>query len=201
VPCPGLTHLGRGAIENALRATTRSRRSIRRSPAVTPCVTLALFQPLKSRLSDWYRFEIRTNDVLIAYYVVTEDRCFTIIIGDEPIALEAGEVIVYTKGDAHALSSSPGMRADPLPPGALDAVAGSQLPFVITYGSDGPTTAKFVCATSPAMPNRSIRCSTICRRSSKPETSRAAMRAAWPVLPCGDNRIGKQARRRRKHPR
>jgi AraC-like DNA-binding protein len=82
---------------------------------------------------------------LIAYHVVTEGRCFTNIIGEEPIALEAGEVIVYTKGDAHVLSSSPGMRADPLPPGALDAVTGSQLPFFINYGSDGPTTAKFVC--------------------------------------------------------
>lgn len=82
---------------------------------------------------------------LIAYHVVTEGRCFTNIIGEEPIALEAGEVIVYTKGDPHVLSSSPGMRADPLPPDALDAVTGSQLPFFINYGSDGPTTAKFVC--------------------------------------------------------
>jgi AraC-like DNA-binding protein len=82
---------------------------------------------------------------LIAYHVVTEGRCFTNIIGEEPIALEAGEVIVYTKGDAHVLSSSPGMRADPRPPGALDAITGSQLPFFINYGSDGPTTAKFVC--------------------------------------------------------
>ena len=82
---------------------------------------------------------------LIAYHVVTEGRCFANIIGEEPIALRAGEVIVFTKGDPHVLSSSPGMRADPRPQGALDGVSGSQLPFVINYGSDGPTTAKFVC--------------------------------------------------------
>lgn len=82
---------------------------------------------------------------LIAYHVVTEGRCFANIIGEEPIAIEAGQVIVFTKGDAHVLSSSPGMRADPRPPGALDGLTGSQLPFVINYGSDGPTSAKFVC--------------------------------------------------------
>ena len=59
---------------------------------------------------------------LIAYHVVTEGRCFADIIGGEPIALEAGEVIVFTKGDPHVMSSSPGMRADPFTPGVLDAV-------------------------------------------------------------------------------
>jgi len=49
---------------------------------------------------------------LIAYHVVTEGRCFTNLIGEEPIAVEAGEVIVFTKGDQHVLSSSPGMRAE-----------------------------------------------------------------------------------------
>ena len=50
---------------------------------------------------------------LIAYHVVTEGSCFANILGEEPIAVEAGEVIVFTKGDPHVLSSSPGMRADP----------------------------------------------------------------------------------------
>ena len=58
---------------------------------------------------------------LIAYHVVTEGRCFANIIGEEPIAVEAGEVIVFTKGDPHVMSSSPGMRADPVAPDALDA--------------------------------------------------------------------------------
>jgi AraC-like DNA-binding protein len=82
---------------------------------------------------------------LIAYHVVTEGRCFANIIGEEPIAIEAGEVIVFTKGDPHVLSSSPGMRADPRPPGALDAAHASQLPFLINYGGGGPATAKIVC--------------------------------------------------------
>lgn len=82
---------------------------------------------------------------LIAYHVITEGRCFANIVGEEPIAIQAGEVIVFTKGDPHVLSSSPGMRADRSAPNALDAAARSQLPIFINYGSGGATTAKFVC--------------------------------------------------------
>jgi AraC-like DNA-binding protein len=81
---------------------------------------------------------------LIAYHVVTEGRCFGNIIGGEPIAVEAGEVIVFTKGDPHVMASSPGMRADPFTPGVIDAATG-QLPIFINYGGDGPTSAKLVC--------------------------------------------------------
>lgn len=82
---------------------------------------------------------------LIAYHVVTEGRCFTNIIGEEPVPIEAGDVIVFTKGDPHVLSSSPGMRAASGPPRSLDGMTRTQLPFVINYGSDGPVSAKFVC--------------------------------------------------------
>lgn len=81
---------------------------------------------------------------LIAYHVITEGRCFANIVGGEPVAVEAGEVIVFTKGDPHVMSSSPGMRADPVPPGILDAASASQLPFLMNYGGDGPR-AKLVC--------------------------------------------------------
>ena len=82
---------------------------------------------------------------LIAYHVITEGRCFANIIGEEPIAVEAGEVIVFTRSDPHILSSSPGMRADRVAPDALDAAAAGQLPFFINYGGEGPVSAKFVC--------------------------------------------------------
>jgi len=82
---------------------------------------------------------------LIAYHVVTEGRCFANIIGEEPIPVEAGEVIVFTRGDPHVLSSSPGMRADPAAPHPIEAVALSQLPFVVNFEADGPPSAKFVC--------------------------------------------------------
>ena len=82
---------------------------------------------------------------LISYHVVTEGRCFASTIGGEAIAIETGEVIVFTRGDPHVMSSRPGMRADPVAPDALDAAAASQLPFFINYGGEGPPSVKLVC--------------------------------------------------------
>ena len=82
---------------------------------------------------------------MIAYHVVAEGRCFANIIGGEPIAVKAGEVIVFTRGDPHVMSSSPGMRADPFAPGVIDAATRGQLPFFINFGGRGPTSAKLVC--------------------------------------------------------
>ncbi len=84
-------------------------------------------------------------DHLIAYHVVTEGRCFASIVGGEPIALEAGEIIVFTNGDPHVMSSSPGMRADPVAPDALEAITANQLPFFMNYGGNGPASVKLVC--------------------------------------------------------
>ena len=84
-------------------------------------------------------------DHLIAYHVVTEGRCFANVVGAAPIAIGAGEVIVFTKGDPHVMSSSPGMRADPGTPGPLDATIDGQLPFFINHGGDGPPSARLVC--------------------------------------------------------
>jgi AraC-like DNA-binding protein len=82
---------------------------------------------------------------LIAYHAVTGGRCFATIIGGSPIAVEAGEVIVFTNGDPHVMSSNPGMRADPVAPDALDAATASQLPFLMNYGDHGPASARLVC--------------------------------------------------------
>jgi hypothetical protein len=81
---------------------------------------------------------------LIAYHVVTDGRCFAYAIGGEPIAVEAGEVVVFTKGDPHVMSSGPGMRGNPFSPSVIDAVDTGQLPLQINFGSTGPTT-KLVC--------------------------------------------------------
>ena len=113
---------------------------------------------------------------LISYHVVTEGRCFAGIIGAEPIAVEAGEVVVFTKGDPHVMSSSPGMRAAPVTAEAFDAAAASPLPFSVNYGGGGRHRSGWSAASLPARRSRSIRCSTTCRRSSRPETRRMAIR-------------------------
>jgi AraC-like DNA-binding protein len=83
--------------------------------------------------------------LLISYHVVTEGRCFAGIIGAEPIVVEAGEVVVFTKGDPHVMSSSPGMRAAPVTAEAFDAAAANPLPFSVNYGGGGPPSVRLVC--------------------------------------------------------
>src|SRR5258708_35231655 len=82
---------------------------------------------------------------LMPCHVVTEGRCFASILGGEPIAVEEGEVVVFTRGDPHVMASSPAMRADPVAPDALDGARASQLPFFVNYGGEGPPSVKLVC--------------------------------------------------------
>lgn len=82
---------------------------------------------------------------LISYHVLTHGRCFATVIGAEPITLEAGEVIVITRGDPHVMSSRPGMRANPVPRDVMALPAEGSLPFSMKYGADGPVSARLVC--------------------------------------------------------
>jgi AraC-like DNA-binding protein len=80
---------------------------------------------------------------LISYHIVTEGSCFASVIGeDEPIEVQAGEVIMFTRGDPHVMSSVPGMRAEPMP---ADALCDIQLPYVLNFGEEGPATVKLIC--------------------------------------------------------
>jgi AraC-like DNA-binding protein len=82
-------------------------------------------------------------DHVIPYHIVVEGSCFACILGeDDPVEVKEGEVIVFTRGDPHVMSSMPGMRAGPVPANAL---ADIQLPYVLTYGEDGPATVKLIC--------------------------------------------------------
>jgi len=50
---------------------------------------------------------------VVEFHVVTRGACWGGIVGEPPLRLEAGEVIVFPQGDAHVLASTPGMRAPP----------------------------------------------------------------------------------------
>ena len=83
-------------------------------------------------------------DHLIAYHVVTAGHCFATIGDGEPIALEAGQVLVVTNSDPHTMSSSPRLRADPPMPDVLEVAAAADKPFCINLG-DGPASTNLVC--------------------------------------------------------
>jgi len=81
---------------------------------------------------------------LISYHVVTEGSCYGGLIGKPPVRLEAGDVIVFPHGDAHVMSSAPGMLSPPklenyLPPPR------TQLPMPVRSGGGGSERTHLVC--------------------------------------------------------
>lgn len=82
---------------------------------------------------------------LIAYHVITEGRCFANIVGQEPMPVEAGEIVVFTRGDAHVMASAPGMRAEGPNPESMYDRGAAQQPFFANIGDDGPVSTKLVC--------------------------------------------------------
>jgi len=73
-------------------------------------------------------------DHLIPYHVITHGSCWGAVDGEPPVHASTGDIIVFPHGDAHTLSSAPGMRGTPdltlyRRPGE------GQLPFSVTMGS------------------------------------------------------------------
>lgn len=54
-----------------------------------------------------------SSDHLMSYHVVTRGHAWANLDGEPPLRLSAGDVVVFPHGDAHALSSAPGLRHQP----------------------------------------------------------------------------------------
>lgn len=85
---------------------------------------------------------------LIEYHVVASGACWISLLGGapfEPVRLEEGDIAVIPHGDAHVVSSEPGMRAAPnldmhRRPEDINA-----LPFTIRTGGEGPSDTHLLC--------------------------------------------------------
>lgn len=49
---------------------------------------------------------------VIEYHLVTRGSCWGGLVDEPAVKLEAGDIIVFPQGDAHVMSSAPGMRGD-----------------------------------------------------------------------------------------
>ena len=77
----------------------------------------------------------------IEYHVVTRGSCWISIVDRgafEPVKLEEGDIAVMPHGDPHALSSTPGMRAEPIMDIFRRPEDDNALPFMLRTGSEGP---------------------------------------------------------------
>lgn len=80
---------------------------------------------------------------VIDYHVLAAGSCWGGLIGEPPIRLEAGDVIVFPQGDPHVMSSAPGMRGHP----SVDTyrLSGAQLPIAISANGGGRERAQLIC--------------------------------------------------------
>ena len=80
---------------------------------------------------------------VIEYHLIARGTCWGHAVGQEPIRLREGDLIVFPQGDAHVLSSAPGMRA--APDMSVFARPSTPLPLVYELGGGGPERARIVC--------------------------------------------------------
>ena len=84
---------------------------------------------------------------VIEYHVITNGSCWASVIGSdaESVRLTAGDIVAFPQGDAHVLSSAPGMR------GELDLnlfkrpESAAQLPLLLNLDGGGQDKAHIVC--------------------------------------------------------
>jgi AraC-like DNA-binding protein len=84
---------------------------------------------------------------VIEYHVVADGACWGAVVGpdSDPVLLAPGSVIVFPHGDAHVLSSAPGMRATVDLSIFGTAAERESLPFHIEHPGSGPERASLIC--------------------------------------------------------
>src|SRR5262245_23685011 len=48
---------------------------------------------------------------LIPFHGVASGSCWAAVVGQEPVRLNEGDIVLFPQGDHHVISSAPGMRA------------------------------------------------------------------------------------------
>lgn len=79
---------------------------------------------------------------VIEYHVIARGAAWGGVVGQPPLRLREGDLIIFPQGGAHVLSSTPGMRADTQPEMYERRAT---LPMVYEGGGGGPERARIVC--------------------------------------------------------
>jgi AraC-like DNA-binding protein len=80
---------------------------------------------------------------VIEYHLIARGACWGNIVGESPIRLTEGDLILFPQGDPHVLSSAPGMRATP--DLSMFVRPTTPLPLVYERGGGGPDRTRIVC--------------------------------------------------------
>jgi AraC-like DNA-binding protein len=80
---------------------------------------------------------------MIEYHLIARGSCWGCAVGEPAIRLSEGDLIIFPQGDAHVLSSAPGMRA--AAPDMTMFRRQKTLPIVYEMGGGGPDRTRIVC--------------------------------------------------------
>jgi AraC-like DNA-binding protein len=83
-------------------------------------------------------------DHVLEFHAVTRGRCLGGLLGEEPVPLEAGDVICFPHGDPHVMSSGAGLRPIQMDASMLAGIGESRLPLSMKLGK-GPVDVHLVC--------------------------------------------------------
>lgn len=83
-------------------------------------------------------------DHLIPYHAMVSGSCWVTVLGEAPMKLAAGDVVMFPQGHAHVLSSAPGMRSRP-DLSLYRRPDERHLPFSLALGEAGVERAHIVC--------------------------------------------------------
>ncbi|MEQ1832683.1 MAG: AraC family transcriptional regulator [Candidatus Eisenbacteria bacterium] len=75
---------------------------------------------------------------MIEFHGIIEGSCWAALVGEPPVRLHAGDIVLFPQGDPHVMSSAPGMRAEQVDLSLYFAARPSQLPFRLRVGDPAP---------------------------------------------------------------
>lgn len=76
---------------------------------------------------------------VMEYHVASKGDCWAAIVGEPPIRLAAGDVVMFPQGDAHVMSSAPGMRAGPMDLDWVRATSADPKPIPMNFRGEAMT--------------------------------------------------------------
>jgi AraC-like DNA-binding protein len=81
-------------------------------------------------------------DHMIEFHGAIEGSCWAAIAGESPVRLAEGDLVLFPQGNAHVVSSAPGMRAPRVDTGIYFAPRPPQLPYALSMKGAEVTTAR-----------------------------------------------------------
>ena len=79
---------------------------------------------------------------MIEFHGVVKGSCWAAVVGEPPVRLHEGDVVLFPQGDPHVMSSAPGMRAPDVGLDFFFSPRPPQLPFALTVKGAEVTTAR-----------------------------------------------------------